>query len=160
MSDFIFRGRQKSITNADFGAPRSFALAIPFDLSNAASQYIDTIDYSIIVQPADNAALGVLVVEIYRNLAFEDNENFDNQILGNSSARRMWHGQTDTLGARSKTWQFSAPRGFQLEAGYRYSALAFMTNLQGVLANAVLNDFFITGRVAVSEIGVLYGEER
>lgn len=160
MSDFIFRGRTKSITNADFGAPRTFALAINFDLSSSASQYIDTIDFSIIAQPADNANLGTLVVEIFRNVLIDDTQNFDNQILNNGSVRTMWHGQSDELFARSKSWQFPAPRGFQLDNGFRYTIVAYMTNLQGVLGAAVLNDFFITGRVAVEQSGTLYGGER
>ena len=155
MSNFFIKGDTTIADAAAFAAGLGFA-NVNFDLGNAPLNRIDHIECSVFTDIADQAAVDLITVNIYRNVLINGNLDLAPQLSGS--------GLTTLHEFRSQDLRdFNAYRdysnGFILDSQFRYSIVG-VVSLNAALAGSLRINLFVNGRIEVPEGKAFFGTER
>lgn len=143
MSDFFVKGDTPIFVQADVAAGIAFVV-IPFDLSSAPRSDVYNMDFEVSVDIADQAAVNLLSLNIYRNILVVPGQNIGLQLGANSGARTFWNAGADRINDFTIHREFSD--GFTLDAGFRYSIVGTVA-LSAVIAGIMRMQLFVSGRI-------------
>lgn len=157
MSNFFTRGDTTLADAAAFAAGLGFA-NVNFDLGNAPSNRIDHIECSIFTDIADQPAVDLITVTIYRNILIDGNVNLGNQIGAGSGLTTFHEFRSQSLNDFSAHRDYSG--GFVLDSQFRYSIVG-VVSLNAAIAGALRINLFVNGFVLTPDgSSAFFGKER